>query len=160
LTFVALSDRGLCALKMVGNRAGEREVLAELRRQFPGAELVRDARAVAPVLRQVNELIAGRRSNLDVPLDLHGTAFQQRVWRALCQVPRGQTWSYSELARRAGSPRAVRAAASACARNPVAILVPCHRIVREDGGLGGYRWGLERKRELLRRERDASSKRR
>jgi AraC family transcriptional regulator of adaptative response/methylated-DNA-[protein]-cysteine methyltransferase len=153
LTFVALSERGLCVLKVIDDQASERQILAELQHKFAGAEFVSDAKAVAPVLRQLNELIEGQRSKLDVPLDLHGTPFQQRVWRAMCKLPRGQTWSYSELARRAGSPRAVRAAASACARNPVAILVPCHRIIREDGGLGGYGGGEERKRQLLEMER-------
>jgi len=139
---------------VIEDQASERAILSELQRKFAGAEFVNDPNAVAPVLRQLNELIEGQRSKLDVPLDLHGTPFQRRVWQALSKLPRGKTWSYSELARRAGNPRAVRAAASACARNPVAILVPCHRIIREDGGLGGYGGGEQRKRELLEMERE------
>jgi AraC family transcriptional regulator, regulatory protein of adaptative response / methylated-DNA-[protein]-cysteine methyltransferase len=89
----------------------------------------------------------------DVPLDLLGTAFQQRVWRALREVPAGTTATYTEIAQRVGAPAAVRAVGSACGKNPVAVVVPCHRIVREDGGLGGYAWGLPRKKALLTRER-------
>jgi len=94
------------------------------------------------------------RLGLALPLDLRGSAFQQRVWQALQQIPPGQTLSYSELATRIGAPKAVRAVASACAANPLAVAVPCHRAVRSDGGLAGYRWGLERKRALLKREEE------
>ena len=93
----------------------------------------------------------------ELPLDLRGTAFQIRVWRFLLGIPAGQAVSYTELAAGIGAPRAVRAAASACAANRVAVLVPCHRVLRSDGGLGGYRWGLERKRTLLARERSAGA---
>jgi AraC family transcriptional regulator, regulatory protein of adaptative response / methylated-DNA-[protein]-cysteine methyltransferase len=89
---------------------------------------------------------------LDLPLDIRGTAFQLRVWDAIRQVPPGSTASYSEIARRIGAPQAVRAVASACASNAIAIAIPCHRIVRRDGGVSGYRWGVERKRALLNRE--------
>jgi AraC family transcriptional regulator, regulatory protein of adaptative response / methylated-DNA-[protein]-cysteine methyltransferase len=91
-------------------------------------------------------------SGVDLPLDVRGTAFQQRVWQALRGIPAGSTASYREIARRIGAPRAVRAVAHACAANPVAVAIPCHRVVRSDGGLAGYRWGVERKRELLERE--------
>jgi AraC family transcriptional regulator of adaptative response/methylated-DNA-[protein]-cysteine methyltransferase len=92
---------------------------------------------------------------LDLPLDVRGTAFQQRVWQALREIPAGATVSYSEIARRVGSPRAVRAVAGACAANMLAVAIPCHRVVRNDGGLSGYRWGVERKRALLDREAKA-----
>src|SRR5690606_18491175 len=92
---------------------------------------------------------------LDLPLDIRGTAFQRRVWQALRRIPVGETVSYAELARRIGAPSAVRAVARACASNPLALVVPCHRVVRTDGSLSGYRWGVERKRELLERERHA-----
>ena len=89
---------------------------------------------------------------LDLPLDVRGTAFQQRVWQALREIPAGETVSYAEIARRIGAPNAVRAVAGACAANPLAVAIPCHRVVRNDGGLSGYRWGVERKRALLDRE--------
>jgi AraC family transcriptional regulator of adaptative response/methylated-DNA-[protein]-cysteine methyltransferase len=89
---------------------------------------------------------------LDLPLDVRGTAFQQRVWRALRRIPSGRTASYAEIARRIGAPKAVRAVAHACAANALAVAIPCHRVVRSDGGLSGYRWGVERKRALLRKE--------
>ena len=92
------------------------------------------------------------RVGLDLPLDVRGTAFQQRVWRALQQIPVGKTVSYAEVAKRIGAPKAVRAVASACAANPIAVAIPCHRVVRKGGGLSGYRWGVERKRALLKRE--------
>jgi AraC family transcriptional regulator of adaptative response/methylated-DNA-[protein]-cysteine methyltransferase len=90
---------------------------------------------------------------LGLPLDIRGTAFQERVWQALCEIPPGTTSSYAEIARRLGRPRAVRAVAGACAANRLAVAIPCHRVVRSDGGRAGYRWGVERKRELLERER-------
>jgi AraC family transcriptional regulator of adaptative response/methylated-DNA-[protein]-cysteine methyltransferase len=149
--FAAVTDRGLCVLQLVAPRRVA-AALAEMRLRFPRAELRTDPQATAALFRQLGEILAGSRTDLDVALDLHGTPFQQRVWRALREVPRGTTCSYTELARRLGAPRSVRAVAHACARNPVAVLVPCHRILRHDGRLGGYRWGLPRKRELLRRE--------
>ena len=90
-------------------------------------------------------------NQLDLPLDIHGTAFQRRVWQALCEIPAGPTVAYSEIAKRIGMPRATRAVAAACAANKIAVLIPCHRVVRKDGKLGGYRWGIERKRALLAR---------
>lgn len=147
---VAVSERGVCGLHFLDG--GEPRALAELRRQFPKAELVKDQPAADGVLKQVEQMIAGRREKLDLPLDMHGTPFQLRCWREMQRVPRGKTWSYSDLARRAGNPKAVRAAASACAKNPVAIVVPCHRILRRGGALGGYGGGLERKQALLYRE--------
>jgi AraC family transcriptional regulator of adaptative response/methylated-DNA-[protein]-cysteine methyltransferase len=151
--FVVVSDRGLCALRLLEGRTAE-SVLRELKREHPQATWVEDRAGVLPVVEQINEVLHGRLPAEHVQLDMRGTAFQQRVWRELMRVPRGQTWSYSELARRAGRPKAVRAAASACARNPVALLVPCHRIIAADGSLGGYGYGLKRKRQILQWEAD------
>jgi AraC family transcriptional regulator, regulatory protein of adaptative response / methylated-DNA-[protein]-cysteine methyltransferase len=150
-TLIAMSERGICVLKLAG-AIGEPKALDELCRRFTDARLVRSDEIIEPVLRQLNELLAGKRDRLDMPLDLHGTEFQKQVWQEMSRIRSGETCSYRDLARRAGHPRAVRAVASACARNPVAILVPCHRVVRSDGGMGGYRWGLHRKRRLLRQE--------
>jgi AraC family transcriptional regulator, regulatory protein of adaptative response / methylated-DNA-[protein]-cysteine methyltransferase len=100
--------------------------------------------------------LAGRQTHLELPLDVRATAFQRRVWEALQQIPYGQTCSYSEIARKMGRPRAARAVARACATNPVSLVIPCHRVVREDGGLGGYRWGLARKQKLLDTERSGA----
>jgi AraC family transcriptional regulator of adaptative response/methylated-DNA-[protein]-cysteine methyltransferase len=108
---------------------------------------------LAPRVRAVADLLAGRRAQVDV--DLIGTAFQKKVWDALMKIPKGETRSYAELAAQLGAPRGARAVASACAHNRVAILVPCHRVVRGDGSLGGYRWGLPLKQQLLERERAA-----
>ena len=105
--------------------------------------------AVAPILRQLRERLHGERETVDMPLDLRGSPFFLKVWQVMQKVPWGETWSYQELARRAGRPKAVRAAASACARNPICILVPCHRIISSDGSLGGYGGGLDMKRALL-----------
>jgi AraC family transcriptional regulator of adaptative response/methylated-DNA-[protein]-cysteine methyltransferase len=146
------SAKGLRALRLVD---GERldAVLDKVREDNPHAELADDAKAIRPLLRQIEAVIGGRQAAAKVPLDMRGTSFQKRVWQALVRVPWGKTATYSELARKMGSPRAVRAVASACARNPVTFIVPCHRIVRKGGGLGGYYWGREIKRELLEREK-------
>jgi AraC family transcriptional regulator, regulatory protein of adaptative response / methylated-DNA-[protein]-cysteine methyltransferase len=152
-TFVALSERGLCTLKLLVHE-DFRSALAGLRRLFPTALLREEPKAAAGVLRQVDEVLAGERPATDIPLDLQGTPFQKHVWRVMQQIPRGKTCSYSDLAKRAGRPKAVRAVGSACARNPVALLVPCHRVLHRGGGLGGYGGGLDCKRELLRIEQD------
>ena len=104
--------------------------------------------------RQISRYFARQLTLFDLPLDLRGTAFQQRVWQALQNIPAGTTATYADIARAIGAPRAVRAVAQACAANPLAVAIPCHRVVRTDGGLSGYRWGIERKRELLDREAD------
>lgn len=138
---VARSERGVCAI-LLGDD--------DLRARFPNATLVPDdGRALAEVIRHVD-----RPGNPHLPLDIRGTAFQQRVWEALQQIPAGKTATYAQIAERIGKPTSVRAVASACAANPVAVVIPCHRVVRSDGELAGYRWGLERKRELLKRERE------
>jgi AraC family transcriptional regulator, regulatory protein of adaptative response / methylated-DNA-[protein]-cysteine methyltransferase len=147
LAFAATTERGVCLLQLIDAKDGA-VALAELRQRHPKATLVKDDKALADVFHQIDALADGA-DGTAIALDLHGTPFQQKVWQALRRVPLGKTATYTELARRAGAPKAVRAAASACARNPVALFVPCHRIVRRDGGLGGYAGGVERKRRLL-----------
>jgi AraC family transcriptional regulator of adaptative response/methylated-DNA-[protein]-cysteine methyltransferase len=146
---VAATARGVCALRFGDDAALRRELAAE----FPRATLVPDPAAVAPYVAAVRAYLTGGLLLPDVPLDLRGTLFQQRVWAALREIPAGETRSYAAVARALGQPSAARAVARACAANPVAVLVPCHRVVRGDGGLSGYRWGVERKRALLALER-------
>ncbi|HSR65250.1 MAG TPA: methylated-DNA--[protein]-cysteine S-methyltransferase, partial [Xanthomonadaceae bacterium] len=151
---VATTARGICMVELGGDA---RALEAKLRGEFPHAQLEQvDAgrdEFLAPRVRAVAEVLAGRQARVDV--DLLGTAFQKKVWDALMRIPRGQTRSYAELAGALGQPRGARAVASACAHNRIAILVPCHRVVRGDGSLGGYRWGLPLKQQLLERERAA-----
>ena len=151
LALVAVTERGVCAVSLGEDEAA---LVAELQAEFPRARLRRvDAgrdEFLAPRVRAVADALGQRRSSVSV--ELVGTAFQQRVWQALMRIPPGQIRSYAEIAAELGQPRAVRAVARACAGNRVAVLVPCHRVVRSDGSLGGYRWGLPRKRELLSRE--------
>jgi AraC family transcriptional regulator of adaptative response/methylated-DNA-[protein]-cysteine methyltransferase len=120
--------------------------------RFPKAKLIAGDPDFDGLVAQVVGAVEAPGKATDLPLDVRGTAFQQRVWQALRMIPAGTTISYSELARRIGQPRARRAVAQACGANPAAVAIPCHRIVRTDGGLGGYRWGVERKRKLLERE--------
>lgn len=148
---VAQSARGLCAI-LLG--AAPQALMDDLRARFPAADLLEGDAAFAQVVAQVVAFVEAPRLGLDLPLDLRGTAFQQRVWRALQAIAPGTTQTYSELAHRIGAPRAVRAVASACAANPLAVAIPCHRVVRADGSLAGYRWGLARKQALLKREQD------
>ena len=124
----------------------------ELRQRFPGSELVEDAAALATTLAQVVRFVDSPAAGIDLPLDVGGTAFQQRVWRALRKIPAGTTASYADIARRIDAPKSVRAVAQACAANALALAIPCHRVVRSDGALSGYRWGATRKRALLERE--------
>jgi AraC family transcriptional regulator, regulatory protein of adaptative response / methylated-DNA-[protein]-cysteine methyltransferase len=144
---VGRTDRGVCAVLL--DEAGS--LPADLAREFPRAELVRDDESLGEWAASVVEAVAGRAVPA-VPLDLRGTDFQRRVWAALQEVPVGTTVSYSQVAASIGKPKAVRAVASACGDNHVAVIVPCHRVVRSDGGIGGYKWGLERKRALLEAE--------
>lgn len=146
---VAQSERGMCAI-LLGD---EPEALRDdLRQRFPQAELIDGDADTERLLAQVVAFVEAPRLDLDLPLDVRGTAFQQRVWQALRAIPAGSTVSYAELAERIGAPKAVRAVAGACAANALAVAIPCHRVVRSDGGLSGYRWGVERKRALLERE--------
>jgi AraC family transcriptional regulator of adaptative response/methylated-DNA-[protein]-cysteine methyltransferase len=150
---VAATERGICMTAL----GDDQEILrAELRKRFPAAELVPADAALADWAERVVHFVTMPGEQPDLPLDVRGTAFQARVWRALQKIPVGQTATYTEIARKLGQPRAVRAVAAACAANKLALLVPCHRVVREDGNLAGYRWGIERKRALIAREREAA----
>jgi len=147
---IATTERGLCAVRF-GDNASDLE--QGLRKEFHAAELHRDDAAMQRYVKPLLASIRGENTTVDLPLDVRATAFQMKVWNKLRQIPRGETRSYGEVAREIGEPRAVRAVARACASNPVALAVPCHRVVRSDGGLAGYRWGMERKKKLLERER-------
>lgn len=147
---VGQSSRGICAILLGENTE---TLLEELRGRFPQAELQPAEENFSVQINQVIQLIENPRLSLQLPLDIRGTAFQARVWQALRDIPAGTTLSYTQLAAQLEQPKAVRAVAGACAANCLAVAVPCHRIVRSDGELSGYRWGVARKRELLRRER-------
>ncbi|MGB3289310.1 MAG: methylated-DNA--[protein]-cysteine S-methyltransferase [Burkholderiaceae bacterium] len=147
---VARSTRGICAIFLGDDAAGLGD---QLRDAFPHSERVELARLPGNDLDRVIRYIDQRAVDEPMDLDIGGTPFQQRVWSALCNIPVGETLSYTQLAQFLGLPKAVRAVASACAANTLAIVVPCHRIVRSDGSITGYRWGPERKRDLLRWER-------
>lgn len=146
---MAATDKGVCWLAF-GDEPGT--MLEELRATFPKARLLNDEARLRTWFDQVRDFALLPREALDLPVDVQGTAFQASVWQALQKVPFGATVSYREIADRLGKPEAVRAVASACARNKVALLVPCHRAIRANGELAGYRWGLQRKATLLRRE--------
>jgi AraC family transcriptional regulator, regulatory protein of adaptative response / methylated-DNA-[protein]-cysteine methyltransferase len=149
---VAQSDRGVCAILM----GDDPDQLARtLQDQFPRANLIGGDATFEQLVARVVGLIEAPQLGLDLPLDLRGTAFQERVWQALREIPAGTTATYEEIAQRIGEPRAVRAVAQACGANRLAVAIPCHRVVRKDGSLSGYRWGVERKRELLAREAQA-----
>jgi AraC family transcriptional regulator of adaptative response/methylated-DNA-[protein]-cysteine methyltransferase len=149
VVLAASTDRGLCAV-----RIGEDEdtLESELFDEFPKALLERDDEGLFEVAQVLAAAVRGQGVATSLPVDIEGTAFQMRVWEALRVVPSGSTLTYSQLAERIGAPRAVRAVGSACAANPVALAVPCHRVVRRDGTLGGYRWGLAVKESLLKVE--------
>ncbi len=146
---VAASERGVCAI-LLGDDADA--LLRELQDRFPRAALEGGDPAFDTLVAQAVGLVESPALGADLPLDIRGTAFQQRVWQALRDIPPGTTTTYTALAQRLGVPRAVRAVAGACAANALAVAIPCHRVVRRDGGLAGYRWGIERKRALLARE--------
>jgi AraC family transcriptional regulator of adaptative response/methylated-DNA-[protein]-cysteine methyltransferase len=149
---VAATARGLCAIEFGDNRA---KLVEGLRERFHAADLAPADAALSNWVARIVGFVAKPARALDLPVDLAGTAFQQRVWQALRAIPPGETVSYGELAARLGIPSATRAVASACAKNPVALAVPCHRVVGADGALRGYRWGMERKGALLAREAEA-----
>lgn len=144
---LAFSDKGLCALLLGDDPASLERDLAQ---RFSG-ELRRDE-GLALELEQTLRHLENPYLAFDMPLDLAGSVFQRQVWEALRQIPVGQTASYRDIAQQLDQPKAFRAVANACGANPIAVIVPCHRVLRQDGGLGGYRWGLERKRQLLDRE--------
>ena len=146
---VAATDKGVAAIQF---GADPERLVHELQDRFPKATLKGGDAGFEQMVVGVIGFVEAPKRGLDLPVDVRGTAFQQRVWQALRQIPLGSTASYAEIARRIGNPTAVRAVAQACAANPAAMVIPCHRVVRSDGDLGGYRWGIERKRELLHRE--------
>src|SRR5690606_16825250 len=146
---VAQSQRGICAILMGDDPD---KLVRDLQDQFPKAELIGDDGCFEQLVAQVVGFIEAPALGLNLPLDIRGTAFQERVWQALREIPPGATVSYAQVAQRIGAPTAVRAVAQACGANRIAVAIPCHRVVRRDGDISGYRWGVERKRELLRRE--------
>jgi AraC family transcriptional regulator of adaptative response/methylated-DNA-[protein]-cysteine methyltransferase len=146
---VASSKKGIAAILLGGEPD---KLVRELQDRFPKARLIGADREYEALVARVVGFIEAPGQGLDLPLDIRGTAFQQRVWRALQDIPVGRTVSYTELARRIGSPKAVRAVAGACAANNMAVAIPCHRVVRNDGSLSGYAWGVERKRALIAKE--------
>jgi AraC family transcriptional regulator of adaptative response/methylated-DNA-[protein]-cysteine methyltransferase len=158
---MAATDRGVCFAQF---GESESELIERLQAEFPEAEIVpsnaRDSLELDLWIEALDEHLSRSGPRPDLPLDLRGTAFQIKVWRALLSIPEGEVRSYGELAAGIQDPKAVRAAASACGANRIAVLVPCHRVLRGDGGLGGYRWGVDRKRTLLDAERAARANRR
>lgn len=149
---VGATERGVSAVYL-GDR--ENTLVSELREEYPRAEIAPAPHAYRRWVREIVERIEGKQPRLELPLDLQATAFQRQVWQELQRIPRGRTRTYSQVARLLGRPNAVRAVARACATNPVSIVVPCHRVIREDGTLAGYRWGLSRKEQLLKKEQSA-----
>lgn len=147
---VAWSERGISAIELADDRD---RLVADFLSRSPEAAPVLSGGEVTHLLRAVSRFIENPAGGLDHPLDIQGSAFEQRVWAALRAIPAGRTASYSEIARRIGAPKAVRAVARACASNRIAVAIPCHRVVGQQGALTGYRWGIERKAALLERER-------
>jgi AraC family transcriptional regulator, regulatory protein of adaptative response / methylated-DNA-[protein]-cysteine methyltransferase len=146
---VAATDKGVCAI-LLGD--APESLVRDLENRFPNAKLIGGDEGFEQWVAKVVGFVEAPALGLELPLHVRGTAFQQRVWRALREIPAGSTASYTEIARRIGAPKAVRAVAQACAANALAVAIPCHRVVRNDGALSGYRWGVERKRALLKRE--------
>jgi AraC family transcriptional regulator of adaptative response/methylated-DNA-[protein]-cysteine methyltransferase len=146
---VAAGARGICAILLGDDPA---TAVSDLQGRFPEAQPIADSQSFEPVMARVIGFIETPARGLDLPLDPRGTAFQRRVWKELCQIPPGSTATYSEIARRLGAPKEAYLVGEACAANPIAVAIPCHRVVRKDGSLAGYRWGMKRKRVLLQRE--------
>jgi AraC family transcriptional regulator of adaptative response/methylated-DNA-[protein]-cysteine methyltransferase len=149
---VARSEKGICVITLGDN---PEELVRDLQDRFPNANLIGGDRAFEQLVAQVVGFVEAPQIGLDLPLDVRGTAFQQRVWQALRDIPVGRTVSYADIARRIGEPKAVRAVAQVCGANKIAVAIPCHRVVKNDGALSGYRWGVERKRALLEKEAQA-----
>jgi len=147
---VAMTERGVCAVRMCDTDA---ELEKDLRDEFPHAQINRGDSALREQVQKILNHLDNNEPRLDLPLDIRATAFQRQVWDKLRAIPYGQTVSYGDVAKALGNPGAVRAVGRACATNPVALVIPCHRVVREDQSLGGYRWGLDRKKKLLDREK-------
>lgn len=146
---VAQSQKGICAI-LLGDEPSH--LYTHLQRRFPTAEFIAGDTSFQNMVTQVIRAVEQPKLALDFRLDIRGTSFQQRVWQALQNIPAGETRSYSAIAEAIGSPNAVRAVAGACAANVIAVIIPCHRVVRSDGSLSGYRWGIERKHKLLQKE--------
>lgn len=146
---VAATEKGICAVRLADT---EKELVGTLEQEFSNADLQPDDKQLASYVKDILANLEGKLPHLDLPLDVKATAFQKRVWQELQKIPYGETRSYSEVAKAIGQPSAVRAVATACASNSVGIVIPCHRVIGAKGSLSGYRWGLERKRELLKRE--------
>lgn len=149
---MAATERGVCLVHLGDS---DRDLLRHLEADFPEAQFEPSNSRLQSWMTQLLGNLEGKSDAACIPIDLRGTAFQSRVWQELRAIPRGETCSYREVARRIGNPKAFRAVARACATNPVAILIPCHRVVQSDGGLGGYGGGLERKRRLLEMEKQS-----
>jgi AraC family transcriptional regulator of adaptative response/methylated-DNA-[protein]-cysteine methyltransferase len=147
---IAATDKGICSIQFADRSAENDDQLQQgLMREFPFATRRRDDAAMSQWRSALASLIQGQETNAALPLDIRATAFQRKVWQSLQKIPRGETRSYSAVAKKIGMPKATRAVARACATNPVAVAIPCHRVIREDGDLGGYRWGIDRKEQLL-----------
>lgn len=151
---VAATERGICAVSFGQD---DEELASRLSAEYPAAVVLLDEELLIEWIRAVLDYLNNSQPDARLPLDLQATAFQVRVWEELRRIPYGETRSYSEIAKAIGQPTATRAVARACATNPVAVVTPCHRVIRENGDLGGYRWGLERKQKLLKRERETKS---
>ena len=151
---IARSHKGVCTI-LLGD--SPTQLYADLQQRLPKAQLLEQEQehSLAPLLKNITDFLDKPLTPLDFTLDIQGSDFQQSVWTVLRSIPVGQTLSYSEVAERLGKPKAVRAVANACAANPLALVIPCHRILRADGGISGYRWGVERKRALLAKEQQA-----
>ena len=146
---VAATETGVCAVKI---GASESNLAADLRREYPSAQIEADVEPKTDWVKAIAQHLRGDAPSLDLPIDVQATAFQWKVWRALQRIPYGETRAYAEVAKSIGKPKAVRAVANACAKNPVCLVVPCHRVVPSAGGVGGYRWGSDRKQALLSNE--------
>ncbi len=150
---IARTEKGVCSCQIADT---SEELLAMLRKDFSGAELEEDYKALSGWIDMLNDYLDGNGRELPIPMDVHATAFRAKVWEAIRRIPYGETLSYSRLAVEIGRPSAARAVASACAANPVALVTPCHRVVHEDGTISGYRWGMERKKALLTMEKETT----
>lgn len=146
---VAATDKGICAARLGDS---PKDLEKNLRGEFPNASITPQEEIFVPWVESILQYLDGKQPHLNLPLDIQATAFQRQVWQALQNIPYGNTQSYAQVAQSIGRPKAVRAVANACASNPVALIIPCHRVIRTNGDLGGYRWGIERKRILLNQE--------
>jgi AraC family transcriptional regulator, regulatory protein of adaptative response / methylated-DNA-[protein]-cysteine methyltransferase len=151
LLLVAATERGVCAISLGDDEA---QLEDALRREYPASEIRREDTALHEWVQPIVQHLSGQLPHVDISLDIRATAFERLVWEELRRIPYGETRSYSQIARAIGQPRAARAVARACSQNPVAVLVPCHRVVRQDGSIGGYKWGVARKEHLLAQEKD------